>query len=466
MGLNGKPLTAAQPASIPAMKLMPEYFKELGYTTHLVGKWGVGYERWNSTPTYRGFDSFFGFYNEFTSYYDYLSTWTLKNTSYTGFDLRKGTEPAWEFAGQYATDVFTDYSVKLIQNHDPNLPLFMILSHLAVHSANEGKLLEAPQEAINKFKHVYDSNRRTYAAMVSKLDDSVGLIVDALEKKGMLQNSVIVFVSDNGAPTIGRFRNWGSNYPLRGIKSTLFEGGVRAVGFLWSPLLVQSQRVSSELIHVTDWMPTLYSAAGGDISLLDPNMDGLDQWSSLVYDLSSPRTDMLININDQERAAALRFHNWKLVLGAPIHPGFDDHIGDSGKGILYEVKYNTSNVYNSPAGISIAKVSYTITAAEEYRLLRGQAIVRCANHRGKANPCDLESGEVCLYDILRDPCEENNLAKYFPNVVRSMKRALVEYKSGAVPLVSKEPDIERADPKLFQYTWNPWLDCADATCKV
>lgn len=466
IGLNVKPLIAAQPASLPALKIMPEYFKDLGYATHLIGKWHLGYQRWNSTPTYRGFDSFFGFYNGFTSYYDYLSTWKLNNKSHSGFDLRKGTDPAWEFVGQYATDVFTDHGVKLIEKHDPNEPLFMLMSHLAVHSGNEGKLLEAPQETINKFKHISDSNRRTYAAMVSKLDDSVGTIVDSLDKKGMLQNSIIVLLSDNGAPTIGVFQNWGSNYPLRGIKGTLFEGGVRTVALVWSPLLVQSQRVSNELIHITDWLPTLYSAAGGDISVLDPNIDGLDQWSSLVYDLSSPRTDMLVNINDVERTAALRFHNWKLVLGTPINPSFDDHIGDSGKEVLFDVGYNTSAVYQCRAARSIEKVSFSITAAEDYSILRDQATVKCADHRGKANPCDLSGGEVCLYDILRDPCEENNLAKYFPNVVRSMKRALVEYKSGTVPLVNQNSDIEKADPKLFQYTWNPWLDCAVATCKA
>lgn len=93
--------------------------------------------------------------------------------------------------------------------------------------------------------------------MVTKLDESIGSIVEALEEKDMLQNSVIVFMSDNGAASIGSFTNWGSNYPLRGIKDTLFEGGVRDAAFIWSPLIVQSGRVSNDLVHVTDWLPTL-----------------------------------------------------------------------------------------------------------------------------------------------------------------------------------------------------------------
>lgn len=93
--------------------------------------------------------------------------------------------------------------------------------------------------------------------MVTKLDESIGSIVEALEEKDMLQNSIIVFMSDNGAASIGSFTNWGSNYPLRGIKDTLFEGGVRDAAFIWSPLIVQSGRVSNDLVHVTDWLPTL-----------------------------------------------------------------------------------------------------------------------------------------------------------------------------------------------------------------
>ena len=139
--------------------------------------------------------------------------------------------------------------------------------------------------------------------------------MSALNDVGMLQNSVIIFISDNGAPSVGEFKNWGSNYPLRGQKSTLWEGGVRGVAFIWSPLLIQTGRVSNELIHVTDWLPTIFAAAGGDIGLLDLEMDGSDQWSSLVYDFPSPRNDILLNIDEKTRNAALRFSYWKLIVG-------------------------------------------------------------------------------------------------------------------------------------------------------
>ncbi|KAJ8946526.1 hypothetical protein NQ318_004662 [Aromia moschata] len=389
LGMHGPSLIPTEKRTLPEGKLMPEYFKDIGYSTHLVGKWNLGYAAWNQTPTFRGFDRHFGFYNAFTSYYDYLSTWKLNDVDYTGFDLRRDGVPVFEEAGKYATDAFTDYSVSTILNHDITKPLLLMFSHLAVHAANEGKALEAPQEEINKLRHIEDANRRTYAAMVTKLDESVGAIVEALENKNMLQNTIIVFISDNGAPTLGpNFHNWGSNYPLRGMKDTLFEGGVRGTAFVFSPLLIQSARVSNDLIHISDWLPTLYTAAGGDIGLLDPDLDGIDQWSSLVYELPSPRNDILINIDEKTRNAALRFYNWKLIVGTSLNGSYNEYYGDIVMGTIEEPTYNTTSVFDSPAGRSIRKVNYTPLTELEYEVLRRSATLRCLAPKAKRNPCD------------------------------------------------------------------------------
>ncbi|KAJ4427265.1 hypothetical protein ANN_24883 [Periplaneta americana] len=98
-------------------------------------------------------------------------------------------------------------------------------------------------------------------SMITKVDDSVGEIVLALQKKGILNNTVILFLSDNGAQTVGEFQNWGSNWPFRGVKFTTFEGGVRGVAAIWSPSLRNPGSVAHQLIHITDWYPTLYSIA-------------------------------------------------------------------------------------------------------------------------------------------------------------------------------------------------------------
>lgn len=103
-----------------------------------------------------------------------------------------------------------------------------------------------------------------YKGMLSKLDQSVGKVVEALNQKNMLKNSIIVFSTDNGGPAAGFNLNAASNWPLRGVKNTLWEGGVRGAGFIWSPLIKEAQRVASQTVHIVDWLPTLYSAAGGN----------------------------------------------------------------------------------------------------------------------------------------------------------------------------------------------------------
>lgn len=104
--------------------------------------------------------------------------------------------------------------------------------------------------------------------MLTELDDSVGAIIKALESRDMLKNSIIVFSSDNGGPASGFNNNAASNWPLRGVKNTLWEGGVRAAGFIWSPMIEESRRVSNQTIHISDWLPTLLDAAGYNTTLV------------------------------------------------------------------------------------------------------------------------------------------------------------------------------------------------------
>lgn len=100
--------------------------------------------------------------------------------------------------------------------------------------------------------------------MLSKMDDSVGQVVAALNERGLLSNSVVVFTTDNGGPAAGFNLNAASNYPLRGVKNTLWEGGVRGAALLWSPLIAKTGRVAQQRMHIVDWLPTLLNVAGGD----------------------------------------------------------------------------------------------------------------------------------------------------------------------------------------------------------
>ena len=129
-------------------------------------------------------------------------------------------------------------------------------------------------------------------------------VVSVLQEKDMLKDSIIVFSTDNGGPAAGFNQNAASNWPLRGGKDTLWEGGVRGASWVWSPRLKSAPRVSSQMMNIQDWLPTLLTAAGA--SSLPEDIDGLDQWSALSRDTSPPRNVMLHNIDDRRQISALR----------------------------------------------------------------------------------------------------------------------------------------------------------------
>lgn len=241
-------------------KLLPEYMQKAGYRTSIVGKWHLGIYRKKYTPTMRGFESHFGYLGPFVDYYNHTCTKPVRilcstkciqkkkkqklsnledeynifvtSVNYinvivsigslfqglsTGFDMRKNLTVNWNSIGNYATDFFTDEAVRQIETHDKQKPLFLYLAHLAPHTGNEDNPMQAPQAEIDKFKYIKNEKRRTYAAMVSKLDESVGRVVKALDDSKMLDNTIILFFADNGAPVIGQHSNNGSNYPFRGV---------------------------------------------------------------------------------------------------------------------------------------------------------------------------------------------------------------------------------------------------------
>jgi arylsulfatase B len=138
----------------------------------------------------------------------------------------------------------------------------------------------------------------------------------------MLKNSIIVFSTDNGGPAAGFNLNAASNFPLRGVKNTLWEGGIRGAGFIWSPLLKQRQRVSNQLIHITDWLPTLVHVAGGDVNELQ-NLDGINLWNELSENLGSKRIEVLHNIDDIWGSSALMVNKWKVVVGTNYQGRFN-----------------------------------------------------------------------------------------------------------------------------------------------
>ena len=247
------------------------------------------------------------------------------------FTLERGGLIDWQRNGTflkekgYYTNLIGDDAVRLIDKQDGKKPFFLYFASLAPHAP-----YQAPESDINLYKSIADKLRRTYSAMITALDDQVGRIVAKLNKKGLRDNTIILFASDNGGATSGLFasgskskeerdteeggieqgaRAPASNAPFRGGKGSLYEGGVRVPAFVNWPARLQP-RIVSEPLHMADVMPTLLNLAGSKGSLDHP-FDGRDMWKTISDGAPSPNEDILINV--EAFRDAIRKGNWKLL---------------------------------------------------------------------------------------------------------------------------------------------------------
>ncbi|KAI3374648.1 hypothetical protein L3Q82_021220, partial [Scortum barcoo] len=292
-GLQHSIIRPSQPSCLPShMDTLPERLHEAGYTTHMVGKWHLGFYRKACLPTRKGFDSFFG---SLTGSVDYYSYGSCDGPGVCGYDLHDDEGVAWGQEGKYSTTLFTQRARKILETHDPtDRPLFLLLS-LQLSLWWQFTLLcrlQSPTSTRTATWPTWLARRKFAHAMVSTVDEAVRNVTYALRKYGYYRNSVIIYSTDNGAqPFTG-----GSNWPLRGRKGTYWEGGVRGVAFVHSPLLKRRRRVSKALLHITDWFPTLVGLAGGNISK-SWGLDGFDVWPTISEGQESPRQEILHNID-------------------------------------------------------------------------------------------------------------------------------------------------------------------------
>ncbi|KAL9955582.1 hypothetical protein ACROYT_G036923 [Oculina patagonica] len=426
-GMQHGTIMAGQPYGLGLEeKLLPEYLKELGYATHAVGKWHLGFFKYDYTPTRRGFDSFFGYWLGHGDYWDHSES----EPGGWGLDLRNNTEPVHNQWGNYRTHLFTDQAVNVINSHNTSKPLFLYLAHAAVHSALAHQPLQAPDDLVDKFKDsIHDEDRRIFAAMATALDQSIGKVLDALIDQGMYENSIIVFSTDNGGPADGVSRNTACNYPLRGTKYTLWEGGVRGASFVHSPLLASKGRVSMDLMHLSDWLPTLYGLAGGDVRNL-PGIDGYDMWPTLSEGEASPRQELVHNIDPVSWTSAVRYQQWKLLV--------NESYGHDG--------------WYPPPGVDISTQRPRNVSHPTLK----SAVVTCGPPPAKPAKCGHKDGP-CLFNIEDDPCEYTNLAGEEKEVLQYMLQLLEKYKASMVPIRNKPYD-PNANPHYHDGLWTAWCD--------
>ncbi|XP_046852681.1 arylsulfatase B-like [Xenia sp. Carnegie-2017] len=411
-GLQHGVIYPAQPNSIPLDEtIVAEKLKQSGYKTHIVGKWHNGFYKKECMPTYRGFDTFFGYLNGAEDYYTHSASFGYPKIPFNfwkGYDLRRNESVSTKEKGEYSTFIFTKETQKIIRNHDTSSPMFLYLAFQAVHYP-----LQVPEQYIKPYEGIKDTNRRIYAGMVSAMDEAIGNITQTLKEKGIWNNTILIFSTDNG----GQVYQGGNNWPLRGWKGSLWEGGIRGVGFVNSPLLAKPKRVSYEMIHVSDWFPTLVKLAGGDLNGTKP-LDGFDVWETINTGEPSPRNEILHNIDPVKTPwssytsykwcpqAALRVGDWKLLTGCP---------GD-------------------PRWIPPPNASFNFSKERDFR--------------GR--------NKLFLFNIAEDPEERHELSSKFPEKVKELLAKLQEYNNTAVPVKYPKPDLA-SNPAFFNGVWSPWI---------
>ncbi|XP_046573858.1 arylsulfatase I-like [Haliotis rubra] len=367
---------------------LSEKLQDNGYTTHMVGKWHLGMCNWTYTPTYRGFDSFGGILGGAAGHYDHMSG--------NGYDFYINREVNHTYDGNHSTEAYTDLAINAIKGQDPNTPMFLYLPYQAPHTP-----LETDSQYENEYSNVVNDARRIYSGMVTQMDNSVGRIRAVLEERGFMDNLVLVFISDNG----GDVNNGGNNYPLRGAKTTYWEGGVRTPAFVYSKThLDVTGYTQSGMLHAVDWYPTLLEVAG---VTQNDNIDGVSQWGMIKSQNVSARTEFVYNIDEVEGTSAIRVGRYKLTEGNP-----------GSRNDIFDVPLTNRRRRATKRGRTRTTVKYR------------------------------------LYDIDADPSENKDLSRRMSDVVDQLKAKLDVFKSSFTPAFLPAAD-PNGKPRHWGGVWSP-----------
>lgn len=428
-----------------------EVLKTVGYSTHAIGKWHIGYSDWADTPTGRGFDSYAGYLQGGEDYY----THTLRGGFGGGFDLWRNRTAAWDVYGKHSTAFFMEEARRVLDTRDPAQPMFMYFAHQEVHAP-----LEAPPDG-HSIQACADENvtspigkevtagRHTLCTMASNVDAAVGTFVDMLKAKGMWETTLFWLTTDNGGMTYGVDAvlqmpigvSVSSNWPLRAGKTTLFEGGVRGVSFVAGGVLPNAARgqTRTELMQHVDVPTTLAKLAGARWTVGTP--DGVDLWEAIAHGGPSNRTEVPLNVDTcvgrtggppcarNSKFNALISAKWKLIEANWWFPGCPNTTWCTGAG-FYDGWW-TKDPYRH--------VPYNATQASE-------------------PVSGFDKGGLWLFDLDADPNEEKNVAASNPRVVESLRARLAELADPDNGYLDPQPNFPnpRSLPVLHNGTWEPY----------
>jgi arylsulfatase A-like enzyme len=293
-------LAENQPGFNPEFKGLPlsektiaDRLKPLGYVSGLIGKWHLG-EGDSFHPLNRGFDEFWGYQG---GGHDYFSSKPDGKGYLSPIECNYKTPQSIT----YLTDDKGDECVDFIQRHK-NQPFFLFASFNAPHAP-----MQAIKADLELFSHIQDEKRRTYCAMVHRLDVNVGRIIKTLEEEGLSENTLVVFISDNGGPCD---QNASINAPFNGQKGILLEGGIHVPFIMKWPEKIPAGKTFEHPVISLDFAPTFVEAAGGKVS----DSDKIDGVNLIPYLTSQTKEKPHSSFNWRFTiSAAIREGDWKLV---------------------------------------------------------------------------------------------------------------------------------------------------------
>ena len=276
-------------------QVMAQMLGSAGYETAICGKWHLGEFEAGYRPMRRGFDHQYGPWFGAIDYYTHRRGAVV--------DWHRDDEPSADEG--YATELLGKEACRVIREKRSDKPLFLYLPFNAVHTPHQ-----VPESYVAGYPEL-KGLRRTYAGMLAAMDEAIGKVVAALEEKGMMDETLVIFASDNGGPSPGRVT---SNGELRAGKGTVYEGGIRSCSFVHWRGRIRGGQTIRETLHAADWYPTLAKLTGAPLEQKLP-LDGKDIWPVLTEGAKTPH-EVLLVCGTRRGEAAVRMGDWKLVVGA------------------------------------------------------------------------------------------------------------------------------------------------------
>jgi arylsulfatase A-like enzyme len=295
-----------------------EVVENAGYATGLFGKWGLGHEGSNGVPTKQGFDEFFGYLDQHHAHNYYPA---FLHRGEERVPLKNVVPGSGEFGSgvatkkvEYSADLILDEALGFVDRHRDG-PFFLYYATTLPHANNEGKQAGMEIPDLGEFASKdWPAPQKGFAAMVTKLDNGVGQLMDKLDQHGIAGNTLVIFTSDNGPHSEGGNDSefFDSNGPLRGMKRAPYEGGIRVPFIARWPGKVPAGTESDHVGYFGDFMATAADISG---ATAPKNVDSISFLPALLGKANQPQHEFLYwEFYEQGSFQALRMGDWKAIV--------------------------------------------------------------------------------------------------------------------------------------------------------